>query len=189
MAEKVYGYSAAEALGENPINVIADDRDAAFAMNIARRCVRGESWTGEFPVKSKSGDRFSAVTTCSPFYDDDGALMGIICITSNTAPYLNPRISLAKLKAQEEGETSSIPARNSFASKLGLDSRGAVISKLGLDSDQPIQVAIASKISDLVSSIVGCISSPFILLLHIVTSVKIAGIQGQQQGQVENASR
>ncbi|KAH0855688.1 hypothetical protein HID58_003953 [Brassica napus] len=151
MAEKLYGYSAAEALGENPINVIADDRDAAFAMNIARRCVRGESWTGEFPVKSKSGERFSAVTTCSPFYDDDGTLIGIICITSNTAPYLNPRISLAKLKA-EEGETSFVTARNSFASKLGLDSKEAVISKLGLDSDQPIQTAIASKISNLCES-------------------------------------
>ncbi|KAF8094654.1 hypothetical protein N665_0358s0035 [Sinapis alba] len=152
MAEKLYGYSASEALGENPINVIADDRDAAFAMNIARRCVRGESWTGEFPVKSKSGERFSAVTTCSPFYDDDGTLIGIICITSNTAPYLNPRISLAKLKA-EEGETSFIPARNSFASKLGLDSKEAVISKLGLDSDQPIQSAIASKISNLATKV------------------------------------
>ncbi|XP_010486178.1 PREDICTED: mitogen-activated protein kinase kinase kinase YODA-like [Camelina sativa] len=152
MAEKVYGYSAAEALGENPINVIADDRDAAFAMNIARRCASGESWTGEFPVKSKSGERFSAVTTCSAFCDDDGALMGIICITSNTMPYLNPRISLAKLKAPE-GETSVNPVRNSFASKLGLNSRGAVVSKLGLDSDQPIQVAIASTISDLASRV------------------------------------
>ncbi|KAJ4869657.1 PAS domain-containing protein tyrosine kinase family protein [Raphanus sativus] len=155
MAEKLYGYTAAEALGENPINVIADDRDAAFAMNIARRCVRGESWTGEFPVKSKSGERFSAVTTCSPFYDDDGTLIGIICITSNTAPYLNPRISLAKLKAGEEGEgeTSFAPARNSFASKLGLDSKEAVISKLGLDSEQPIQSAIASKISNLATKV------------------------------------
>ncbi|CAA7017079.1 unnamed protein product [Microthlaspi erraticum] len=152
MAEKLYGYSAAEALGENPINVIADDRDAAFAMNIARRCVRGESWTGEFPVKSKSGERFAAVTTCSPFYDDDGTLIGIICITSNTAPYLNPRESLAKLKSQE-GQTSSISGRNSFASKLGLDSKGAVISKLGLDSDQPIQLAIASKLSDMASKV------------------------------------
>ncbi|KAF3585770.1 hypothetical protein F2Q69_00032284 [Brassica cretica] len=65
MAEKLYGYSAAEALGENPIDILADNRDAACAMNIARRCVRGESWTGEFPVKTKSGERFSAVTTCS----------------------------------------------------------------------------------------------------------------------------
>ncbi|ESQ49378.1 hypothetical protein EUTSA_v10020121mg [Eutrema salsugineum] len=153
MAEKLYGYSAAEALGENPINIISDDRNAVFAMHVAQRCVSGESWTGEFPVKKKSGERFSAVTTCSPFYDDDAALIGIICITTNTASFLNPRTSLAKLKAQEEGDMSTIPARNSFASKLGLHSRGAVISKLGLDSDQPIQVALASKISDLASKV------------------------------------
>ncbi|RID64322.1 hypothetical protein BRARA_E03266 [Brassica rapa] len=140
MAEKLYEYSAAEALGENPIDILADNRDAACAMNIARRCVRGESWTGEFPVKTKSGERFSAVTTCSPFYDDDGTLIGVICITSKTEHYMNPRISLAKLKGQE-GETSSHPARNSFSSKLGLD------------SDQPIQAAISSKISNLASKV------------------------------------
>ncbi|KAL1211870.1 hypothetical protein V5N11_023852 [Cardamine amara subsp. amara] len=151
MSEKLYGYSAAEVVGQNPTHVIVDDRDAAFAMNVARRCLRGESWTGEFPVKRKSGEIFPAVTTCSPFYDANGSLIGIISITSNTAPYRNRTISLGKLKAQE-GETSSGPARNSFASKLGLESKGAVISKLGLNSHQPIQVAIASKISDLVSN-------------------------------------
>ncbi|CAH8356640.1 unnamed protein product [Eruca vesicaria subsp. sativa] len=140
MAEKLYGYSAAEALGENPIDILADNRDAACAMNIARRCVCGESWTGEFPVKTKSGERFSAVTTCSPFYDDDGTLIGVICITSKTEHYMNPRVSLAKLKGQE-GETSSNAARNSFASKLGID------------SDQPIQAAITSKISNLASKV------------------------------------
>ncbi|KAJ0234147.1 Serine-threonine/tyrosine-protein kinase [Hirschfeldia incana] len=140
MAEKLYGYSAAEALGENPIDILADNRDAACAMNIARRCVRGESWTGEFPVKTKSGERFSAVTTCSPFYDDDGTLIGVICITSKTEHYMNPRVSLAKLKGQE-AETSSNPTRNSFSSKLGLD------------SGQPIQAAISSKISNLASKV------------------------------------
>ncbi|XP_019100327.1 PREDICTED: LOW QUALITY PROTEIN: tyrosine-protein kinase ABL1-like [Camelina sativa] len=153
MSEKLYGYSAEEVVGKNPLHVIVDDHDAAFAMNVARRCVNGESWTGEFPVKSKSGEIFSAVTTCSPFYDDNGSIIGIISITSDIAPYLNSRISLAKLKAEEEEETSSIPPRNCFASKLGLDSKGAVISKLGLHSDQPIQVAIASKISNLASKV------------------------------------
>ncbi|KAJ4893043.1 PAS domain-containing protein tyrosine kinase family protein [Raphanus sativus] len=140
MAEKLYGYSAAEALGENPIDILADERDAACAMNIARRCVRGESWTGEFPVKTKSGERFSVVTTCSPFYDDDGTLIGVICITSKTEHYMNPGLSLAKLKGQE-AETSSNPARNRFTSKLGLD------------SDQPLQAAISSKISNLASKV------------------------------------
>ena len=158
MAEKQFRYTAEEAVGQNLINVMVDDQDAAFAMNqdaafamnIAQRCFNGESWTGEFPVKSKSGKIFSAVTTCSPFYDDDGSLVGIISITSDTAPYLKSRISLSKSKSKQ-GETTSSPARNSFASKLGLDSKGVVISKLGIDSHQPLQAAIASKISDLVS--------------------------------------
>ncbi|WZZ29887.1 hypothetical protein YC2023_013288 [Brassica napus] len=152
MSEKQFGYTAEEVVGQDPINVMVEDRDAAFAMNVAQRCVRGESWTGEFPVKSKSGKIFSAVTTCSPFYDDDGSLVGIISITSDTAPYLKSRISLSKSKSKQ-GETTSSPARNSFASKLGLDSKGVVISKLGIDSHQPLQAAIASKISDLASKV------------------------------------
>ncbi|XP_020888621.1 probable tyrosine-protein kinase DDB_G0283397 isoform X2 [Arabidopsis lyrata subsp. lyrata] len=137
MSEKLYGYSAAEVVGKNPVHVIVDDQNASFALNVARRCVNGESWTGEFPVKTKSGVIFSAVTTCSPFYDDHGTILGIISITSDIAPYLNPRLSLPKLKPQEH-------ARNS---------KGAVSSKLGLDSDHPIQVAIASKISNLASKV------------------------------------
>ncbi|CAN6926725.1 unnamed protein product [Brassica oleracea] len=152
MSEKQFGYTAKEVVGQDPINIMVEDRDAAFAMNVAQRCVRGESWTGEFPVKSKSGKIFSAVTTCSPFYDDDGSLVGIISITSDTAPYLKSRISLSKSKSKQ-GETTSSPARNSFASKLGLDSKGVVISKLGIDSHQPLQAAIASKISDLASKV------------------------------------
>uniref|UniRef100_A0A0D3BA04 non-specific serine/threonine protein kinase n=1 Tax=Brassica oleracea var. oleracea TaxID=109376 RepID=A0A0D3BA04_BRAOL len=81
MAEKQFRYTAEEAVGQNLINVMVDDQDAAFAMNqdaafamnIAQRCFNGESWTGEFPVRSKSGHRFSVVTTCSPFYDDAGS--------------------------------------------------------------------------------------------------------------------
>uniref|UniRef100_A0A0D3BA06 PAS domain-containing protein n=1 Tax=Brassica oleracea var. oleracea TaxID=109376 RepID=A0A0D3BA06_BRAOL len=147
MAEKQFGYSAAEAVGQNPINVMVDDQDAALAMNIVQRCFSGETWTGEFPLRSKSGHRFSAVTTCSPFYDDAGSLVGLIALTSNAAPYLHP---WAKLKAKQ-GEKNSTPV-SSFVSKLGLESKGAVLSKLGLDSHQPIQAAIASKISDLVSN-------------------------------------
>nr|VDC92772.1 unnamed protein product [Brassica oleracea] len=155
MAEKQFRYTAEEAVGQNPINVMVDDQDAAFAMNqdaafamnIAQRCFNGESWTGEFPVRSKSGHRFSVVTTCSPFYDDAGSLVGIISLTSKSAPYLHPIISLAKLKAKQ-GETNLTPV-SSFVSKRGLDSKGAVLSKLGLDSHQLIQAAIASKMSDL----------------------------------------
>ncbi|XP_010546972.1 PREDICTED: RGS domain-containing serine/threonine-protein kinase A-like isoform X2 [Tarenaya hassleriana] len=140
MAEKLYGYSAAEALGGDPLEILVDDRDIAVAQDITRRCSNGESWTGEFPVKNRIGERFAVVTTISPFYDDDGSLIGIICITSESSLYQDPRVPLLKSRRQE-GETSSSRTMNSVASKLGLDSQ------------QPLQVAIASKISDLASRV------------------------------------
>ncbi|EFH40244.1 kinase family protein [Arabidopsis lyrata subsp. lyrata] len=151
MAERLYGFSAAEALGKDPIDILVDGQDASVAQNITRRCSSGESWTGEFPVKNKAGERFSVVTTMSPSYDDDGSLIGIICITNDSALFQDPRGSPAKTRGQE-GETSFSRVTSSVASKLGLDSKEAVVSKLGLDSQQPIQVAIASKISDLVGN-------------------------------------
>ncbi|XP_023642385.1 mitogen-activated protein kinase kinase kinase 13 isoform X3 [Capsella rubella] len=152
MAERLYGFSAAEALGKDPIDILVDVQDASVAQNITRRCSSGESWTGEFPVKNKAGDRFSVVTTMSPSYDDDGSLIGIICITNDSALFQDPRGPPAKTRGKE-GETSFSRVTSSVASKLGLDSKEAVVSKLGLDSQQPIQVAIASKISDLASKV------------------------------------
>ncbi|ANM69851.1 Protein kinase domain [Arabidopsis thaliana x Arabidopsis arenosa] len=153
MAEKLYGFSASEALGKDPIDILVDVQDASVAQNITRRCSSGESWTGEFPVKNKAGERFSVVTTMSPSYDDDGCLIGIICITNDSALFQDPRGSPAKTRRGQEGETSFSRVTSSVASKLGLDSKEAVVSKLGLDSQQPIQVAIASKISDLASKV------------------------------------
>ncbi|KAG7589311.1 PAS fold [Arabidopsis suecica] len=152
MAEKLYGFSAAEALGKDSINILVDGQDAAVAQNIFQRCSSGESWTGEFPVKNKAGERFSVVTTISPFYDDTDSLIGIICITNDSALFQRPRVPLAKTRGKE-GETSFSRGTNGVASRLGFDSKEAVVSKLGLDSQQPIQVAIASKISDLASKV------------------------------------
>ncbi|KAL1207361.1 putative serine/threonine-protein kinase SIS8 [Cardamine amara subsp. amara] len=152
MAEKLYGYSAEEALGKDSINILVDGQDAPVAENITRRCSNGESWTGEFPVKNKVGERFSVVTTISPFYDDNGSLIGIICITNDSALFQSPHVPPVKTRWQE-GETSFTRGTNSVASRLGLDSKEAVVSKLGLDSQQPLQVAIASKITDLASMV------------------------------------
>ncbi|CAF1937148.1 unnamed protein product [Brassica napus] len=147
MSEKIYGYTAEEVVGKNPVDVMVEERDAPFAMGVAQRCVSGESWTGEFPLKSKSGERILAVCTCSPFYDDDGSLVGIVSITGNTEPYLHPRVPLATIHAKES-ETNFSAGRNGFASRLGFGTKGA-----GLDSHQPIQTVIASKISFLASKV------------------------------------
>ena len=133
-AEKLYGYSAAEALGQDAIELLVDPSDFAVAHNIVHRVIMGESWTGQFPLKNKMGERFSAVATNTPFYDDDGSLVGIICVSSDSQP-----LKVA-LSAERQAEGDSTFSR----------SKNAVSAKLGLDPQQPLQAAIASKITNLV---------------------------------------
>ncbi|CAK7326340.1 unnamed protein product [Dovyalis caffra] len=137
-AENLYGYSAAEALGQEDIELLIDPRDYAVANGIIQRVSMGEKWTGKFPVKNKMGERFTVVATNTPLYDDDGALVGIICVSSDSRPF------------QEMGVASSDP-RNLEAESSCSRSRNIVMNKLGLDSQQPLQAAVASKISNLAS--------------------------------------
>ncbi|TYH53208.1 hypothetical protein ES332_D09G082900v1 [Gossypium tomentosum] len=136
-AEKLYGYSAAEALGQDAVELLVDPRDFAMANNIVHRVMMGESWTGQFPVKNKMGERFSALVTDTPFYDDDGSLVGIICVSSDSRPF---QVAFSAEK-QLEGDSTFSRSKN------------AVSAKLGLDPQQPLQAAIALKITNLASKV------------------------------------
>lgn len=137
-AEHLYGYSAAEALGQDPVELLADAQDYAIADNIIELVAMGQSWTGQFPVKNKKGERFVIVATDTPFYDDDGTLVGIICVSADSRPFQETKAALSGARQPE--------ANSSFSRRKMLAS-----AKLGLDPQQPLQVAIASKISNLVS--------------------------------------
>lgn len=99
----------------------------------------GESWTGQFPVTDKKGHKFLVVATNTPFYDDDGTLIGVICVSSDSKPFLEMKVSISEANEQQEGSQSASKNRNSVANRLGLD------------TEQPLQTAIASKLSTLVS--------------------------------------
>ncbi|CAI0626569.1 unnamed protein product [Linum tenue] len=60
-AENLYGYSAAEALGRHLLELIVDPSDTTIAQNIVHLVFQGESWAGQFPMSTKSGDRLTVV--------------------------------------------------------------------------------------------------------------------------------
>lgn len=134
-AELLYGYSASEAIGQDLLELITDSKDHAVAKIIIHRVQMGENWTGQFPVKNKQGDRFLVVATDTPLYDDDGTFVGIICVSTDASPFHE---SSADVKHTEADKSSGRP-------------RSIANATLGLDPLQPLQVAIASKISNLVS--------------------------------------
>ncbi|KAI4303134.1 hypothetical protein MLD38_038803 [Melastoma candidum] len=139
-AENLYGYSPEEALGQDAIQLLIDSQDSSIANRIVDHVTMGESWTGQIPVKSKRGDRFSAIATSTPFYDDDGSLIGVIFVSNDLRPFHENRVPLAELR-HSEGESGLTRLKNSATSKLGLDTQ------------QPLQVAIASKLSNLASKV------------------------------------
>ncbi|GER33397.1 kinase family protein [Striga asiatica] len=141
-AENLYGYSASEALGQDAIKLLTDPRDFSVANDIVRRVTMGESWTGQFPVRNKRGERFMAIATNTPFYDDDGTLVGIICVSNDSKPFQEAKPVVSVSKESENIESSSLSRNISIAS-----------SALGLDPQQPLQVAITSKISNLASKV------------------------------------
>ncbi|MCE3050736.1 hypothetical protein HAX54_047970 [Datura stramonium] len=136
-AEQLYGYSAAEAIGQDLLELITDRTDHAVAKIIIHRVKMGENWTGQFPVKNKQGDRFLVVATDTPLYDDDGTFVGIICVSSDARPFQESSAGVKHIKADK-----SVGRPRSIAN-----------ARLGLDPQQPLQVAIASKISNLASKV------------------------------------
>ncbi|KAG6512983.1 hypothetical protein ZIOFF_031127 [Zingiber officinale] len=136
-AENLYGYSSSEALGKHAFDLLIDACDFNIAGDIMQRIVIGESWTGKFPVKNKLGERFVAIASNTPFYDDDGSLIGIIVVSSD-------------LRSFQDDTSPPPPFAKSQASEW--NNAGAV-HEHGSDPQQPIQVAIASKITNLASKV------------------------------------
>ncbi|XP_073101059.1 uncharacterized protein [Elaeis guineensis] len=146
-AEHLYGYPVSEAIGQDAIELLVDARDFNIASDIIQRITRGESWRGKFPVKNKFGERFLAIATNTPFYDDDGSLVGIICVSTDSRCF------------QEMASFPSCTKPQSSVCSAPTWPRISLTSKGNSDSQQPLQVAIASKITNLATKVTNKVRS------------------------------
>ncbi|HEX8566638.1 MAG TPA: PAS domain S-box protein [Pyrinomonadaceae bacterium] len=80
-AEKLFGWTAEEALGRNIMELTTPKVLAAQAEDIMSRLRRGKSWSGEFNVQRRDGTTFPAQVFNSPINDDNGTLIGIVGIS------------------------------------------------------------------------------------------------------------
>ncbi|KAJ7538884.1 hypothetical protein O6H91_11G067300 [Diphasiastrum complanatum] len=150
-AELLYGWSASEALGKDVLGLLVDQsaRDAARKI-IAELCI-GKSWTGQFPLKKKSGEIFPAMITNTPFYDEDGVQVGVIGVTSDARPFIehaSKMLSHFRLQewSLERGAGSADSARSeqeNFEMASSLDKRERRVPFSGLEHEQSFQGELA----------------------------------------------
>ena len=82
-AEKLYGWRSDEVLGQNVVTVVPASAAVADAKNIMARLRKGETWSGEFHVRTRGGREFDVSVTNTPLRGENGRLMGIIGVSSN----------------------------------------------------------------------------------------------------------
>ncbi|KAF7070921.1 hypothetical protein CFC21_076356 [Triticum aestivum] len=152
-AENLYGYPASEVLGQDALMLLVDSRDLSVVNDMFRRISLGESWTGKFPVKNKAGDRFLAVGTNTPFYDEDGSLVGIICVSSDSRA-LEEILSGPSTSARSHSESSSPSCCDGSCSNSNRKT-----SLLNRNPFDPQQSTIASKITNLANKVTNKVRS------------------------------
>jgi PAS domain S-box-containing protein len=147
-AENLFGYPTSEALGQDGLMLLVDSRDHSVVNDIFRRISMGESWAGKYPVKNSAGDRFSVLATNTPFYDEDGSLMGIIFVSSDSR-HLEEIFSRSPTSSKPPLESSRTHCDGSCSSN---SHKCSLLSKSMFDSQEPLQTTLASKITNLVRS-------------------------------------
>ncbi|XP_026457399.1 uncharacterized protein LOC113358101 isoform X1 [Papaver somniferum] len=142
-AEKLYGHSASEALGQRNIELLTDVQYYGAAAEIIQNNTIGNTYTGVFPLKNKAGNLFVGIITNSPFYDDKGNLIGVICASVDSKPF----------RQNTQNQSSS-----SYPSSKQPGSGGQAITP-DVGSHMPLQSGIASKFSNLASRITNKVRS------------------------------
>lgn len=84
-AERMFGWTPQEALGRNVSALIVSEQMRDAGMAIMARLRDGHSWSGEFPVRRKDGGQFTAFVVDSPILDSEGALVGIVGISTDVS--------------------------------------------------------------------------------------------------------
>lgn len=83
-ATALYGWSAAEAVGQPAVMVMPGDEFRAAATAILTKAAAGTSWRGVFPVRRKDGMRFHARVRLSPQRDHEtGEVRGVIGVSED----------------------------------------------------------------------------------------------------------
>uniref|UniRef100_A0A453PNH8 Protein kinase domain-containing protein n=1 Tax=Aegilops tauschii subsp. strangulata TaxID=200361 RepID=A0A453PNH8_AEGTS len=150
-AEHMYGYTAAEAVGRNAVELIVHPTDFDSAKIIIQNIFMGKCWRGRFPVKNKAGERFFISVHNTPLYDDDGSLVGLICLS------LDVRALEEIFSPSDSAESYQSTAKHRFHAN-NRPTSGSV-NKGSLHSQQPPQSAVTSKIVTLATSVTSRVRS------------------------------
>jgi PAS domain S-box-containing protein len=89
-AERLYGWSADDAIGMLIQQLTVGPDTAEVAEEIMAKLGRGEHWEGEFTASTREGDHIDVHVFDFPVVDDTGAVVGICGLSMDVSPHRAP---------------------------------------------------------------------------------------------------
>jgi diguanylate cyclase (GGDEF)-like protein/PAS domain S-box-containing protein len=107
-AEKLYGWSSAEAVGTRLRDLISSAEPIPDGVMVRDGLARGGSWSGEYHVKRRDGTDFPVDVTATPVLAEDGLLVAIIGVSTDNSVRKAGEDARRRLTAMIEGSGDAI---------------------------------------------------------------------------------
>ncbi len=108
-AERLYGWTSAEAVGKNIMEVNVPDVSREQAEEIMASLRASKSWSGNITVQRRDGTHFLAAVTDTPFHDDQGTLCAVIGVSFDITERANKEEQLRRSEARFRALASEAP--------------------------------------------------------------------------------
>lgn len=105
-AERLYGWTAHEAMGRRMCDLAVSETEQDVAAEIGAALGRGEAWSGVFRARNKDGVTFPAWLAATPAFGDRGELAKIISVATDLS-----ELHAARDQAQRRADQQAALAR------------------------------------------------------------------------------
>ncbi|MBF0170706.1 MAG: PAS domain S-box protein, partial [Nitrospinae bacterium] len=124
--EKITGYTAAEAVGQNPRILKSDRQDEAFYERLWHTITSGHVWNGRVTNRKKSGEEYQEESTITPLTDAAGSITGYVAVKRD--------ITNEQLLEREVRQVQKLNAIGTLAGGIAHDFNNILMPILGYAS-------------------------------------------------------
>ena len=107
-AERLYGWTAQEAVGQPVFALTPTPQSVEEATLIFADLAAGRSWSGEFEVRHRDGHSFPVRVTDTPVFDAEGTLQAVIGISTDITERKRAEQTVRHLSAIVESSSDAI---------------------------------------------------------------------------------